>query len=269
MDHRDTSDYDFLFKRECSAALLLARCARGVPVSWPVARRRAQVSPPTPVAPTLSRARRSRADRRQRRGQEQPADALHQERVQSREQEHDWRRGASAHAPPLPLPTRVRAAASPTLLSSPARFRHSLRQNPLRPRASASRRRSGTRRGRSATAPSPPRACAAGAVRALTPSSRRRCCCCSSPAAAAAAAAAARALPATATAPPAPICCSYYRGAVGALVVYDITSRQSFLNCERWLQELREHADSRIVVMLVRPRAPMLPALAAFRRSPI
>jgi Ras-related protein Rab-11A/Ras-related protein Rab-11B len=42
---------------------------------------------------------------------------------------------------------------------------------------------------------------------------------------------------------------------VGALVVYDITSRQSFLNCERWLQELREHADSRIVVMLVRGAA--------------
>lgn len=51
--------------------------------------------------------------------------------------------------------------------------------------------------------------------------------------------------------------CSYYRGAVGALVVYDITSRQSFLNCERWLQELREHADSRIVVMLVGNKSDM------------
>jgi len=68
--------------------------------------------------------------------------------------------------------------------------------------------------------------------------------------------------------PPAPICCSYYRGAVGALVVYDITSRLSFLNCAGWLQELREHADSRIVVMLVRPRAPMLPALAALPPFP-
>jgi hypothetical protein len=48
------------------------------------------------------------------------------------------------------------------------------------------------------------------------------------------------------------ITAAYYRGAVGALVVYDLTSRQSFLNCQRWLDELREHADSRIVVMLVR-----------------
>jgi len=51
------------------------------------------------------------------------------------------------------------------------------------------------------------------------------------------------------------ITAAYYRGAVGALVVYDLTSRQSFLNCQRWLDELREHADSRIVVMLVRALA--------------
>lgn len=44
---------------------------------------------------------------------------------------------------------------------------------------------------------------------------------------------------------------------MGALVVYDITSKQSFLNCERWLQELREHADSRIVVMLVGNKSDM------------
>lgn len=44
---------------------------------------------------------------------------------------------------------------------------------------------------------------------------------------------------------------SYYRGAVGALLVYDISNHKSFDNCERWLAELREHADPRIVVMLV------------------
>jgi GTPase SAR1 family protein len=33
--------------------------------------------------------------------------------------------------------------------------------------------------------------------------------------------------------------------------VYDISNHASFENCERWLQELRDHADSRIVVMLV------------------
>ena len=43
----------------------------------------------------------------------------------------------------------------------------------------------------------------------------------------------------------------YYRGAVGALLVYDITKKQTFENAERWLQELREHADSDIVILLV------------------
>mmetsp|Transcript_64963 Transcript_64963/g.107988 ORF Transcript_64963/g.107988 Transcript_64963/m.107988 type:complete len:261 (-) Transcript_64963:196-978(-) len=44
---------------------------------------------------------------------------------------------------------------------------------------------------------------------------------------------------------------AYYRGAVGALIVYDVTERTSFESIPRWLQELREHADPSIVVMLV------------------
>ncbi|ORX90144.1 small GTPase [Basidiobolus meristosporus CBS 931.73] len=44
---------------------------------------------------------------------------------------------------------------------------------------------------------------------------------------------------------------AYYRGAVGALLVYDITSRPTFENVNRWLKELRDHADSNIVIMLV------------------
>ncbi|KAK4480227.1 hypothetical protein RD792_013289 [Penstemon davidsonii] len=43
---------------------------------------------------------------------------------------------------------------------------------------------------------------------------------------------------------------AYYRGAVGALLVYDITKRQTFENVQRWLRELRDHADSNIVIML-------------------
>merc|ERR1711881_459949 len=43
---------------------------------------------------------------------------------------------------------------------------------------------------------------------------------------------------------------AYYRGAVGALVVYDISKLRSFNNIERWLSELRELSDSDIVVML-------------------
>ncbi|KAM5552241.1 hypothetical protein ABKV19_026883 [Rosa sericea] len=44
---------------------------------------------------------------------------------------------------------------------------------------------------------------------------------------------------------------AYYRGSVGAMLVYDITKPQSFDHVTRWLEELRGHADSNIVVMLV------------------
>ncbi|GMI75753.1 RAB GTPase homolog A4C, SMALL MOLECULAR WEIGHT G-PROTEIN 1 [Hibiscus trionum] len=44
---------------------------------------------------------------------------------------------------------------------------------------------------------------------------------------------------------------AYYRGAVGAMLVYDITKRQTFDHVAKWLEELRGHADKNIVVMLV------------------
>lgn len=44
---------------------------------------------------------------------------------------------------------------------------------------------------------------------------------------------------------------AYYRGAVGALLVYDIAKHLTYENVERWLRELRDHADSNIVIMLV------------------
>jgi hypothetical protein len=43
----------------------------------------------------------------------------------------------------------------------------------------------------------------------------------------------------------------YYRGAVGALLVYDISKRITYDNVSRWLKELRDHADENIVIMLV------------------
>jgi len=44
---------------------------------------------------------------------------------------------------------------------------------------------------------------------------------------------------------------AYYRGAVGALLVYDIAKHGTFVNVTRWLKELRDHADANIVIMLV------------------
>ncbi|XP_046887900.1 ras-related protein Rab-25-like isoform X2 [Hypomesus transpacificus] len=44
---------------------------------------------------------------------------------------------------------------------------------------------------------------------------------------------------------------AYYRGAVGALLVYDVTKHLTYETAERWLKELYDHADPHIVVMLV------------------
>ncbi|KAM0909921.1 hypothetical protein ACQ4PT_014512 [Festuca glaucescens] len=48
---------------------------------------------------------------------------------------------------------------------------------------------------------------------------------------------------------------AYYRGAVGALVVYDVTRHVTFENVERWLRELKDHTDANIVIMLVGNKA--------------
>lgn len=44
---------------------------------------------------------------------------------------------------------------------------------------------------------------------------------------------------------------SYYRGAVGCLLVYDITNPQSFKSIDMWLNEIRNYCDSKIVIALV------------------
>ncbi|KAI0052862.1 ras-domain-containing protein [Auriscalpium vulgare] len=44
---------------------------------------------------------------------------------------------------------------------------------------------------------------------------------------------------------------SYYRGAAGAILVYDITNRDSFLNLSRWLGDARALASPQLVVVLV------------------
>lgn len=44
---------------------------------------------------------------------------------------------------------------------------------------------------------------------------------------------------------------SYYRGAAGCLLVYDVTSRKSFENVRTWLGDVREHADPNLTCILV------------------
>ncbi|EER90389.1 LOW QUALITY PROTEIN: hypothetical protein SORBI_3010G265400 [Sorghum bicolor] len=50
---------------------------------------------------------------------------------------------------------------------------------------------------------------------------------------------------------------TYYRGALGAMLVYDVTSRHA----ARWVTELRAHADKSIVVMLVGNKADLAGAV--------
>lgn len=44
---------------------------------------------------------------------------------------------------------------------------------------------------------------------------------------------------------------AYYRGAVGALIVYDISRRQTFDSIGRWLNELHTHSDMNVVTILI------------------
>ncbi|KAF5001066.1 hypothetical protein FGRMN_1260 [Fusarium graminum] len=43
----------------------------------------------------------------------------------------------------------------------------------------------------------------------------------------------------------------YYTDAAAAMIVYDITSRLSFENAARWLDEVRDHVEDDTVIMLV------------------
>ncbi|KAH7099479.1 ras family protein [Auriculariales sp. MPI-PUGE-AT-0066] len=44
---------------------------------------------------------------------------------------------------------------------------------------------------------------------------------------------------------------AFYRGFVGALLVYDITRRETFESVSRWLEPLRKDGDSNAVIMLI------------------
>jgi len=58
---------------------------------------------------------------------------------------------------------------------------------------------------------------------------------------------------------------AYYRGAVGAILIYDVTRKDSFLNIPRWLRELRDHANEEIVLLLVGNKSDMCKADSQMR----
>ena len=48
---------------------------------------------------------------------------------------------------------------------------------------------------------------------------------------------------------------SYYRGAAGALLVYDIARRETFEHLASWLEDARQHANPNMTIMLVGNKA--------------
>ncbi|KAL2246887.1 UNVERIFIED_CONTAM: Ras-related protein RABB1c [Sesamum indicum] len=44
---------------------------------------------------------------------------------------------------------------------------------------------------------------------------------------------------------------SYYRGAAGALLVYDITRRETFNHLASWLEDARQHANPNMTIILI------------------
>eukprot|EP01054_Gregarina_sp_Poly1_P006341 Gregarina_sp_Poly_1__6340@NODE_3378_length_1140_cov_150_598322_g2137_i0_p1_GENE_NODE_3378_length_1140_cov_150_598322_g2137_i0NODE_3378_length_1140_cov_150_598322_g2137_i0_p1_ORF_typecomplete_len243_score26_78Ras/PF00071_22/2_2e53Roc/PF08477_13/4_6e24Arf/PF00025_21/8_4e17SRPRB/PF09439_10/1_3e06GTP_EFTU/PF00009_27/1_5e05Gtr1_RagA/PF04670_12/6_2e06FeoB_N/PF02421_18/3_4e05MMR_HSR1/PF01926_23/0_00016AAA_22/PF13401_6/0_0016PduVEutP/PF10662_9/0_012TniB/PF05621_11/0_019Septin/PF00735_18/0_28_NODE_3378_l len=61
---------------------------------------------------------------------------------------------------------------------------------------------------------------------------------------------------------------AHYRRAVGALLVYDVTRKQTFLNAAKWLEDVRQYSEPDIVVMLVGNKHDMVDRDPAAREVP-
>ncbi|OAV92015.1 hypothetical protein PTTG_03579 [Puccinia triticina 1-1 BBBD Race 1] len=53
---------------------------------------------------------------------------------------------------------------------------------------------------------------------------------------------------------------SYYRGAAGALLVFDTTHRQSFLNLSQWHEDLKSYGDPDLTVVVVGNKSDLCPS---------
>ena len=44
---------------------------------------------------------------------------------------------------------------------------------------------------------------------------------------------------------------SYYKGAKGAFIVYDITRKESFKNVDKWIKDLKEFGDEDVTILII------------------
>ena len=43
----------------------------------------------------------------------------------------------------------------------------------------------------------------------------------------------------------------YYKGSVGAFIVFDISKKETFTNVEKWFQDLKYSANDKITIILI------------------
>ena len=54
---------------------------------------------------------------------------------------------------------------------------------------------------------------------------------------------------------------AYYRGAMGAVICYDLTEAQTLKNAERWIKDFRERSNKDCPVLLAACKADLLEEL--------
>jgi Ras-related protein Rab-22 len=52
----------------------------------------------------------------------------------------------------------------------------------------------------------------------------------------------------------------YYRGSKAAILVFDVSSKDSFDSLKRWLKELNQHADPELIVCIAANKCDLVPA---------
>ena len=59
---------------------------------------------------------------------------------------------------------------------------------------------------------------------------------------------------------------AYYRGSVGACVMFDLTSFQSFKSVSKWLKEIKDRCNENIVILLIGNKSDLAEEKRAVKR---